>query len=62
MRESQPNDFYPKNFNHVLLSKSKFERYRNNAKKKFEENQNYIADEEFHQETDHPSTYTKMVN
>jgi hypothetical protein len=27
----------------------------------FEENQNYIGDEEFHQEPDHPSTFMKMV-
>jgi hypothetical protein len=25
-----------------------------NAKKEFEENQNYLGDEEFHQEPDHP--------
>jgi hypothetical protein len=38
-----------------------FEGYRNNAKKEFEENQNYIGDEELHQEPDHPSTFMKMV-
>jgi hypothetical protein len=31
------------------------------AKKEFEENQNYIGDEEFHQEPDHPITFMKMV-
>jgi hypothetical protein len=33
----------------------------NDAKKEFEENQNYIDDEEFHQESYHPSTFMKMV-
>jgi hypothetical protein len=32
----------------------------NNAKKEFEENQNYLGDE-FHQEPDRPSTFMKMV-
>jgi hypothetical protein len=32
----------------------------NNAKKEFEENQNYIG-ESFHQESEHPSTFMKMV-
>jgi hypothetical protein len=31
------------------------------ASKVFEENQNYVGDEEFHQEPDHPSTFMKMV-
>jgi hypothetical protein len=39
------HDFYPKNFNHAFLPKSDFEGYRNNAKKEFEENQNYVGDE-----------------
>jgi hypothetical protein len=55
-----PHDFYPRNFNHEFLPKPYFEGYRNNAKKEFEENQNYIG-EEFHQEPDHPSTFMKMV-
>jgi hypothetical protein len=29
--------------------------------KTFEENQNYVGDEEFHQEPDHPTTFMKMV-
>jgi hypothetical protein len=44
----------------IHLLKPDFERYRNNAKKEFEENKNYIGDEEFHQEPDHPSTFMKM--
>jgi hypothetical protein len=44
--------FYPKHDS---------EGYRNNAKKEFEENQNHIGDEEFHQETDNPRTFMKMV-
>jgi hypothetical protein len=56
-----PHDFYPKKFNHAFLPKPDFEGYRNNAKKEFEENQNYVGDEEFHQEPDHPSTFMKMV-
>jgi hypothetical protein len=47
------------NVNHAFLPKTDFEGYRNNAKKEFEENQNYI-DEDFHQEPDHPSTFMKM--
>jgi hypothetical protein len=60
-RKTNPNDFYPKNFNHTFSPKPDFEGYRNNAKKEFEENQNCIGDEEFHQEPDHPSTFMKMV-
>jgi hypothetical protein len=56
-----PHDFYPKNFNHAFLPKPDFEGYRNNAKKEFKENQNYVDDEEFHQELDNPSTFMKMV-
>jgi hypothetical protein len=58
---ANPHDFNPKNFNHAFLPKLDFQRYRNNAKKEFEENQNCIGDEEFHQEPDHPNTFMKMV-
>jgi hypothetical protein len=43
------HDFYPKNFDHAFLRKPDFEGYKNNAKKEFEENQNYVGNEEFHQ-------------
>jgi hypothetical protein len=46
--KANTHDFYPKNFNHTLLPKPDFEGCRNNAKKEFEENQNYIGDEEFY--------------
>jgi hypothetical protein len=59
--KNKPHDFYPNNFNHAFLPKPDFEGYRNNAKKEFEENQNHVGDEEFHQEPDHPSTFMKMV-
>jgi hypothetical protein len=59
--KDNPHDFYPKNFNHAFLPKPDFVGYRNNYKKEFEENQNCIRDEEFHQETDHPSTFMKTV-
>jgi hypothetical protein len=59
--KNNPHDFYTKNFNHAFLPKPDFEECRNNAKKEFEENQNYIGDEEFHQEPDHPSTFINMV-
>jgi hypothetical protein len=59
--KANPHNFYPKNFNHAFLPEYDFEGYRNNAKKESEENQNYIGDEEFHQEQDHPSTFMKMV-
>jgi hypothetical protein len=60
-KKDNPYDFYPKNFNHAFLPKPDFEGYRNNAKKEFEENQNYVGDEEFHQEPDHPITFMKIV-
>jgi hypothetical protein len=46
-----------------FLPKPDFEEYRNNAKKEFEENQNYIGKigEKFHQETDHTSTFMKVI-
>jgi hypothetical protein len=59
--KDNPHDFYPQNFNHAFLPKTEFEVYRKNAKKEFEEKQNHIGDEEFHQEPDHPSTFMKMV-
>jgi hypothetical protein len=59
--KANPHDFYPENFNHAFLPKPDFVGYRNNAKKEFEENQNYVGHEEFHQEPDHPSTFMKMV-
>jgi hypothetical protein len=59
--KANPHYFYPKNFNHAFLPKPDFEGYRKNAKKQFEENQNYLGDEEFHQEPGHPSTFMKMV-
>jgi hypothetical protein len=52
--------FHHKNFNHAFLPKPDFEGYRNNAKKEFKENQNHVG-EEFHQEPDHPISFTKMV-
>jgi hypothetical protein len=59
--KDKPHAFYPKNFNHAFLAKPDFQGYRNDAKKEFEENQNYVGDVEFHQEPDHPSTIMKMV-
>jgi hypothetical protein len=44
-----------------IFPKPDIEGYRNNAKKKFKENQNSIGHEEFHQEPDHPSTFMNMV-
>jgi hypothetical protein len=55
------HDFYPKNFNHAFLPNTEFEENKNNAKKKFEENQICIGDEEFHQEPDHISTFMIIV-
>jgi hypothetical protein len=46
---------------HFYQPKPDFEGYRKNSKKKFKEIQNYISDEEFHQDPDHPSTFMKMV-
>jgi hypothetical protein len=58
--KANPHDFYPKNFNHAFLFKPDFDGYRNNAKKEYEKNQNYVS-EKFHQEPNHPSTFMKMV-
>jgi hypothetical protein len=41
--KAKPHDFYPENFNHAFLPKPEFEEYRNNTKKEFEENQNYMG-------------------
>jgi hypothetical protein len=59
--KANPHDFYSRNLNHEFLPKPDSKGYRNNAKKEFEENQNYIGDEEFHQDPYHPSTFMKMV-
>jgi hypothetical protein len=58
--KDNPHHFSPKSINHACLPKPDFEGYRNHAKNKFEENQNYVG-EELHQEPDHPSTFMKMV-
>jgi hypothetical protein len=50
--KDNPHDFYPKNFNHAFLPKPDFEGFKNNYRKEFEENQNYVGDEKFHQEPD----------
>jgi hypothetical protein len=42
--KANPHDFYPNNFNHAFSPKSEFEGYKKNAKKEFEENQNYAVD------------------
>jgi hypothetical protein len=57
---SNKHDFYPKNFNHAFLPKPDFEGYRNNAKKEYEENQDYFAADGY-QELDHPCTFMKMI-
>jgi hypothetical protein len=59
--KANPHDFYHENFNHEFFPNLDFEGYRNNDKKEFEENQNYVGDEEFHQEPAHPSNFMKMV-
>jgi hypothetical protein len=55
-KKVNPHDFYPKYFNHAILPKPDYEGYRNNFKKEFEEIQNFVG-EEFHQQSDHPSTF-----
>jgi hypothetical protein len=59
--KDKPHNIYSKNFNRAFLAKPDFEGYRINVKKELEENQNYIGNEESHQEQDHPSTFMKMV-
>jgi hypothetical protein len=51
----------PQELQSYILPKPDFEGYKKNDKKEFEENQNYVSDEEFHQEPDHPSTFMKMI-
>jgi hypothetical protein len=58
--KDNPHDFYPKNFNHSFLLKPDFEGHRNYAKKEFEESQNCIGKEEFHQKPDHFNTFMKI--
>jgi hypothetical protein len=58
--KDNPHDIYPENFNHAFLPKLDFEGYRNNAKKEFDENQNYIG-QELYQELEYPSIFMKMV-
>ena len=53
-------DFCPKDFNHAFLPKQNFEEYRNNAKKDYEENHDSLSGYT-HQESDHPSTFMKMI-
>jgi hypothetical protein len=57
---ANPHDFYPKNFKNVFQFKPDFERCSNNAKKEFDESQNFIG-EEFYREPQKPSTFIKMV-
>jgi hypothetical protein len=54
------HDFYQKYLNHAFIPKPDFEGYRNNAKKEFETNQDYL-DDELHQEPDHPSTFMNII-
>jgi hypothetical protein len=55
---STKHDFYPKNLNHASLPKPDFECYRNNAKKEYEEHQDYLA-ADGNQEPDLSSTSMK---
>jgi hypothetical protein len=57
---SNKHDFYPKNLNHAFLPKPDFEGYRNSAKEEYEEHQDYLAANGYH-EPDHPSTFMKMI-
>jgi hypothetical protein len=59
-KKADPLDFYPKHLNHSFIPKPDFEGYRNNPKKDFEANQDYL-DEELHQEPDHHSTFMNMI-
>jgi hypothetical protein len=58
---SNKHDFYPKNLNNAFLPKPDFEGYRNNDKKEYEEHQDYLAAYGY-QESNHPSTFMKMIN
>jgi hypothetical protein len=59
--KDKSHDFYPNKSNHAFLPKPDFEGYKNNDKKEFKENQDYVGGEEFHQEPDHPSSLIKMI-
>ena len=56
---SNKHNYFPKRFNHVFLPNQNFEKYRNNAKKEYEENHDYLAGHT-HQEPEHPSAFMKM--
>jgi hypothetical protein len=58
-KKENPHDFYPKNFNHVFLPKHDFEGYRNNAKKEFEENQDYVG-KKIHQDPERTRTMSDV--
>jgi hypothetical protein len=57
---SNRHDFYPKNLIHAFLLQPDFEGYRNSAKKKYEEHQDYLAADGY-QEPNHPSTFMKTI-
>jgi hypothetical protein len=54
------NDFYPKNFNHVIFSKLCFECYRNDAKKRYEYDNNKVSVNEY-QMPDQSNTFMKII-
>jgi hypothetical protein len=58
--KSNAHDFYPKNWNHVLMPKPDFEGYRNEMKKSYEQEQNPSCIDE-HQMPDHLSNFMKMI-
>jgi hypothetical protein len=58
--KAKPHDFYPKNVNHAFIPKPDFEGYRNNVKKNFEANQDYL-DEELQHKPGHPSNFMNMI-
>ena len=57
---SNAHNFYPKNFNYAFLPKLDFEGYRNDVKKRYEDDQNMLDVDE-HQMPDHSRTFTKMI-
>jgi hypothetical protein len=58
--KSNGHYIYPKNFNHVFVPKSEFERCRSDVKNRYEDDKNMVGVND-HQMPDHPSTFMKMI-
>jgi hypothetical protein len=58
--KSNKHDIYHKSFNHAFLSKPEFESFRNDVKKRCED-EKIVLDVNKHQMKDHPITFMKII-